>query len=218
MKSKSTLLLTGFIFLFAFSFCKKKGTEIEYQFNIKIKDYYNQTPVENVSVSIYSKSINSGTFSNTYSLGGSEKTESNGIAQLSLKFGALESIKIDTEHSDYFKTSTLYNPDDFSTENENNIEISLKQKGHLKIRVRNAFPFDAYDKLILNTLNSDCSECVKFTSLSFEDVAVDTTLSGQVVNNRFYKYQYIITKNGSTISHIDSTLCDQDTTLIEINY
>lgn len=210
------ILILGIIILI--SSCKKENDSIEFQFEITTEDFYNASPIQGTIVRTSTKGVNSGTYNNTFQLQSSETTDINGIANLSAPYGSIEVIKMEIEKEGYFSQSLEYNPDDFSTENINHITFPMKQKGFINIGVTNAFPLSAYDEIIFNSINADCQECVNFNSITLNGTAVDTTLQGTIVQNRYYKYQYIITKGGVANTVIDSTYCTNDTTFIQINY
>lgn len=198
--------------------CKKKEEEINFDFNIEVIDYYSSVPIENVTVKAYTKGINSGTYSSAYQLQASESTDNDGSCQFKVEYGGIEVIKISLEKNGYFSQNFEYNPDDFSTEEINDLKLPLKQKGIISIKIKNNSPISAADEINFNTLNSGCSECVKFNSLTLSGTNVDTTLTGTIVLNRYYKYQYIVTKNGNSNNYLDSAYCDNDTTFINISY
>lgn len=212
---KITTLLLAFLLL---SSCKKKDEDIKYTFNIAVTDYYSSAPISGVSVSAYTRGISSGVYSNTYQLQASQVSGSEGFALLEVPYSSYESIKIALEKEGYYSQSLEYNPDDFSTEGQNELSLQLKQKGVISIRIKNTSPFSAFDEITFNTINPDCAECAKFNSINLSGTNVDTTLTGSIVMNRYYKYQYIVTKNSVSTNYTDSTFCSSDTTFININY
>lgn len=207
-----------FLVLFLLVSCKKQEEEITFDFNIKVIDYYSPTPIQAVTVKTYTKGVNSGTYSSAYQLKANESTNSDGSCEFKVGYGGIEVIKISLEKGGYFSQNFEYNPDDFSTEGINNLTLPLKQKGIISISIKNNSPVSASDEINFNTLNSDCNECIKFNSLTFSGTNVDTTLIGTIVLNRYYKYQYIVSKNGISNNYLDSTYCDNDTTFINISY
>lgn len=218
MISNSWKYLFVLFVLTTLSSCKKNDNENEFEFSILTEDFYSSDPISNVSVSAYTKGVSSGTYNNTFQLQRSESTSSAGIASIHIPYSGLEVIKFSFEKEGYFSQSIEYNPDDFSIDEVNNLIIPLKKKGAISIRIKNTSPISAFDEITFNSINTDCSECVKFNSLVFSGTNVDTTLSGTVVSNRHYKYQYIVTKSGISTNYLDSAFCDNDTTYININY
>ncbi|CAG5079107.1 hypothetical protein [Parvicella tangerina] len=207
-----------FISLQLFASCNKKKDPIRFEFEIITEDYYTGDPLSDVEVSCFTKGVNGGTYNNTFQLEASEFTNHSGIALFNVEYGGLEVIKLTFDKASYFQQTSEYNPDTFSTNEVNTIRIPLKKKGHISIRIMNAFPISEFDEITFNSLNADCNECVKFNSLNLQGTAIDTTLSGGIVANRYFKYQYIVTKSGSSTNFLDSTYCDADTTFIDINY
>ncbi|MCB9188357.1 MAG: hypothetical protein H6599_03640 [Flavobacteriales bacterium] len=219
MKNKIGIITCAFAILTIFlSSCKKKGQEISFDFSITIQDYYNESPIQDVSVSAYTKGVSSGTYTNTFQLQASESTSSAGVASFQVPYGGIEVIKLSIEKDGYFGQSIEYNPDDFSTEGNNALTIPIKKKGFISIRIQNTSPFSAFDEITFNTINNDCEECTDFNSLVLAGTQIDTTLSGITVGNRYFKYQYIVFKNGASSNYLDSALCVNDTTFININY
>lgn len=210
--------LALFAIILLLASCKKKDDEIKYEIRVTVTDYYSDAPVSSASVQGYTKGINSGTYSNTFQLAANETTSSAGIVTLSIPYGGLEVIKITIAKDGFFGKSEEYNPDNLSTENTNDVAIQIKQKGVVSFNIKNTSPTNTSDEITFNTINPDCDECVKFSSLNFIGMNVDTTLVGTVVLNRYYKYQYIVTKNGNPVNYLDSAFCSSDTTFINLNY
>lgn len=212
--------LIAFLFIISGTLlsCKKKNEDAKYVFAISTKDYYSNEIQSNISISAYTKTVSSGTFSNTYNLEASELSNSNGLCNIEIPYKAIESMKFEAKSNGYFTVQEIFNPDIFTTTEVNNIDILIKKKGVLKFNITNTSPFDSYDNILLNTLNSSCPECSNYNSLSLSGTAIDTSFTGNIALNRYYKYQYFVKKNSQTSTYLDSILCQNDTTLIEINY
>jgi hypothetical protein len=215
---KSKLTWSILVLSIIFASCRKENDGIEFEFEVTTQDFYASTPIEGVSVKAHTKGVSSGTYTNTFELQASETTSSSGSTNFNVPYGGIEVIRMEFEKDGYFNQIVEYNPDDFSTNEKNAITINLKKEAAVSIRIQNTAPISAFDEIMFNTLNSDCDECVQFSSLVFTGFPMDTTLSGTVVANRYYKYQYIVTKSGVTTNYLDSAYCDNDTTFIEINY
>ncbi len=205
-------------FLLLTASCKKEKEDITFEFEILTEDYYSGDPIGSVSVQAYTKGVSSGTFNNTFQLQASETTNGNGTANLNVPYGGIEVVKFTFDKEGYFNQIVEYNPDDFTTNSVNELTIPIKKEGYISFRIRNAFPISGLDEMTFNSLNADCQECVKFNSLDFYGTNVDTTIAGTIVASRYYKYQYIVTKNGTPTNYLDSAYCDTDTTFVQINY
>lgn len=198
--------------------CKKNNEEITYEFQINTIDAHSSAAIEGITVKAYTKGIKSGTYSSAFELRSSETSNSSGITKINIPFSSLDVIKFEYAASEYFSEFFEYNPDDFSTENVNVISQPLEKKGQVRIHIKNSFPINSLDKITFNSINSDCGRCDKFNSLEYIGDAVDITLNGMTVQNRYFKYQYIVEKSGTTTTLLDSTYCDSDTSIIEVFY
>lgn len=218
MKLRLSIFLVTLFCLGLFNYCKKTDDSISFDFSITVVDFYNETPISSVTVKAYTKGVSSGTYNNTFQLQASESTQNNGLATFEVPYGGIEVIKLSFEKEGYFNESVEFNPDDLTTEAANVITIPFKRKGVVSLRLYNSAPFSEFDEITFNTLNGDCDECTDFNSLVLTGTQIDTMLFANIVANRYFKYQYIVTKNGFTNNFLDSTLCSNDTTFIVLNY
>ena len=217
MKSYKVLLFCSVVILLWN--CKKKNNEISFKIEGEIVDVNSNSPLSNIEVIASKREVASGTFNSSYSKFETLTTNSNGKFSVETNYGGIESLKFQFSHANYFSKEIIINPDDLSTEETNNLIVQLQSKGIISINIKNSSPFDQFDNFIFNSINSSCANCVKFNSLELNGNLVDTTLIGQVEANKYYRFQYIVTKNGSSSNFTDSVFCViGDTTFKVLNY
>ena len=218
MKTVSFYIITV-NFLFFCLACKKEKQEITFDIEGSVTDINDDSGINAASVEVSKREVSSGTFNSSYSKLLSATTGSNGQYSFSTPYGSIESFKFEVSHKDYFGKEIIINPDDLSTEETNTLNFSLQSKGYIKISITNATPFDQFDEFSFSTLNPTCLNCVKFTSIQLDGAAADTLLVGGIEANKYFKYQYFVTKNGANTNYIDSVFCATgDTTYQTISY
>ena len=203
---KVTILITISFMLLILS-CKKEQKENNFNFEGIITDTDDGSKISNAKITLSKREVSSGTFNSSYTNIDSEITNSNGLYNFSTTYGSIESFKFTLQQDNYFGKELIVNPDNLSTENTNELNFSLQSKGNININLVNATPFDEDDKILFSSLNPDCANCVKFTSIQLNGIAIDTNLIGVIEANKFFKYQYFVTKNGVNTSFVDSVFC-----------
>ena len=182
-------------------------------------DINSNNTLSDIEVLAYKRELSSGTFNSSYSKFETLHTNSNGVFVVETEYNGIESLKFQFNHANYFTKEVIINPDDLSTEKTNMLNFQLQSKGVIKFEISNSSPFDQFDKIIFNSTNSSCTNCVKFNSVEMNGAMVDTNLIGQIEANKYFRYQYIVTKNGATSNFFDSVFCTiGDTTVKILNY
>lgn len=199
--------------------CKKEKDEITFDIEGTVTDINDSSPLASAEVKVSKREVTSGTFNSSYSPVTTETTSSTGQYNFSTPFGSIESFKFELSCENYFGKEVLINPDNLAADNINTLDFSLQSKGVISINIVNATPWDQFDNISFNSLNPSCTNCVKFTSIQMPGVSVDTNLVGTVEANKYFKFQYNISKNGAVSNLIDSVFCViGDTTFKSIQY
>lgn len=219
LSKRNNLKYIFILFVFFFSFCKKEKKEIYYSFKGVISDSNNNTGIEGAQITIFKREVSSGTFNSAFSQVDAYSATASGAYELKSDFGTIESFKFKIEKENYFTTEKTYNPDLFKPNQVNELNFSLIGKGYISIRIKNNIPFDLFDEISFNSINSNCNSCVKFNSIVLKKMQVDTVLLGNVEANRYFKFQYAVKKNNTTSNYLDSVFCVLgDTSFYNLNY
>jgi hypothetical protein len=212
-------LVILFVVVSIFCSCKKEKDDINYTIEGTITDINDNSPIESAKLTISKREVSSGTFNSSYSKISELTTTNNGLYSIITEYGSVESFKFELSHLDYFSKEIIVNPDDLSTEITNEYNFELTSKGYIKINIKNNSPYDILDQISFNSINSSCTNCVKFNSIELNGTTVDTILEGGIEANKYYKYQYFVTKNGVTNTYLDSVFCTiGDTTFTPLLY
>jgi len=203
MRLTAILALAYFILLS----CKKEKETINYDIEGTVLDINDNSPINDATVLVSKREVSSGTFNSSYSTITSEVTTADGKYSFTTPYGTVESFKFQISRDNYYGKEVLINPDDLATNSINTLDFSLQSKGYINIRVLNATPWDQLDKISVNSINPSCANCVKFTSIQMVGSDIDTNLVGSVEANKYFKYQYAVTKNGSVNNYVDSVFC-----------
>jgi hypothetical protein len=219
LSKRNNLKYIFILFVLFFSFCKKEKKEISYSFKGVISDSNNNTGIEGAQITIFKREVSSGTFNSAFSQEDTYTASESGAYELKSDFGTIESFKFKIEKENYFTIEKTFNPDDFRPNEVNQLDFSLIGKGVVSIRIKNNIPFDLFDEISFNSLNPSCNTCVKFNSIVLKKMQVDTTLTGNVEANRYFKFQYSVKKNNTTSNYLDSVFCVLgDTSFYVLNY
>jgi hypothetical protein len=183
----------------------------------------NNKAVQSATITIYSKKVSGGSFSNNYALITSVTSNSSGNYELNFERENAIDYKIVISKENYFSTDEIINSDEFSTESNNVINYNLYPKAWVKLRIVNDNPVNSNDRVDFNYLNSDllqdCESCCTSQIKTFFGEVVDETFMCETWAFKTIGYQALVTKlNLGTVKNGSFSTSQGDTTFVTFAY
>jgi hypothetical protein len=213
---KSNLFLIFLISLLFFG-CRKKEVLVRVEGSV-VNGVFEQ-PIENIEIKFYVKEIQGGTFSNSFKLLTTALTDGAGNFEVEFAHKTVQEYKIEVNHPDFFEFTQLINPDDWSLSEINKEIIELWPKSFINLSIKNQFPQNSDDNIVLLSANGNCDLCYIPSLISLNGMSIDTLFRSPSLGMRYWKYNYVVTKNSMTYNYIDSVYCwEGDTANITLLY
>lgn len=210
-----------FLVVVLFFGCKKDKNDNTVDITGTVKDATSSGPISGATVRLYYRPLQNGVYSTNYTLFKSASTASDGTYSMTFDKPVTSDFKFVLDAANCFPAEIIKNPDLISESETNTIDITAYSSCSIQLHVKNASPVDGSDQIVFKYLgfNYTCSSCCSTTDQVFTGTAVDETISCMHYANMYVKYQYIVTKSGSSNLFIDSVYCAKGATVpIEILY
>lgn len=162
-------------------------------------------PASNIDLELERRVLENGVLNGNYQSVGSATSDADGTAHFFFnRVNALD-YQLNLISTDWFPRSDFIQPDAFLASSEVKHTTEAMPRGTVRIRLVNAFPLDANDKVQFRTLNPPseyltCSNAWE-THLGAE---VDVERTCDVEADRYLPYRYHVTRNGELTEHLDS--------------
>ena len=187
----------------------------------KIKDARSGVVASNVSVKFLIQGIVDGVFNNNFQQVYSTTTDGSGNYRVEFEKGTPSVYRFEIEGEGYFFSQQDYNPDQFSSDSDNEFDLELDSQAWLKLRIVNEGTVSGGDQIVisLTTMNNDCQECCQDGVFEFEGAA-DFTSFCQAFGNSIASVDGIITDPfGGITEYTDQVqLQAMDTTELLVSY
>lgn len=200
--------------------CKKKADE-KMTVSGQVKDPFQKINIENVSVNLYTKKIESGTWNASYTLLQSGNTDENGHFSFSFDAIRASNYKINLSKAKYFDSEIEINPENVETGKDFNQDYVFYSEAYLKINIKNYYPYNDQDqisfKISKGFLNAE--GCCRDTLSTYTGANVNQFKKCKVYGSQMITFEWIVTKHNTPIFHKDSILSVPfDTTNYNIFY
>ena len=166
---------------------------------------YDGAEVEGVELELERRVLENGVLNGNYQWVGTSTTNAQGVAAFEFnRVNALD-YQLSLISEDWFHRSDFIQPDAFLTSPDVEFTMEVTPRGTVDIRLINANPFDAEDKVQFRTLNipgeyATCSNAWE----SHTGTEVDVQRSCDVEADRYLPYRFHVTRNGELTEHLDS--------------
>lgn len=216
---KNLLRLTPFLFailllagLLSFLSCYNKGEEISIQ--SMVYDPVLKKPLSGVLVSISSKKVSSGIYTNGYQKLASATTDNSGAFSFVVPKEKTESYKFVFAKDQYFENEVILDPELVEKNSFYGGYFELNPQAGIQLRVRNQNPWDNQDQVSWKIMNPgiSCYECCNSNMLKGNGNTFDTTHVCKLVGNKNLIIFVSSTKNGTTTIDYDTVWCPVFTT------
>lgn len=202
--------------------CKKNKEKPKMTIIGSVKDYVDNSGVAG-TIKLYYKPYVNGVFTSTYSSTplAVANVDASGSYSFESEKPATSDFKFVFESANYFTVEKIINPDNLSLENTNTLNYTVNSSGYVQFHFKNNTPYDSADFFQFQTfgLNYACATCCTNSLIEKYGVLVDTSYSCIRYAKQYLRYNYYVTKNGSTSYVYDSVYCPQGvTTTLEILY
>jgi hypothetical protein len=191
-----TMLLSG---------CRKPAV---YEVHGVVKEFYGDAVEEGVEIEVAYAQIGFGSVSGGYTVLTSAETDANGEYHLSFDYIATSTFRVRARKDGFYMGEAIVNADDWSTEDENSLDLALYKAASLLIQVRN--PQYEQGKIVLHfeQHSEGCESCCRFTDSYLFEGLIDTVFYCNVFGNQ--RITYTITKVWPGNAIMDEVVLDVD--------
>lgn len=184
--------------------CKKKDETI---IELSVSSFVNSSAIIDADVSFYVNALNNNSFSSSYEFIESGNTNWNGKYSVVVNKTSSDIAYRFVVSKEGFLTNEIeINPSDISAAETNSVKTLIKPLANLSFRLVSGGGATINDQIFFN-FNNDSEVGDSFNNLSFSGNQIDTTISTQVIADRYNYYTYVINRNGNYTQFKDSVYC-----------
>lgn len=206
-----------FILILLFVNCKKDRTEVH--IIGKIKAYNEITDVSSVSVTLYGKKVESGSYNASYNQLASTVSDNSGSFSIIIEKENISEYKIKLLKNSYFSVEELFYGDNFS-DGTYSSEYDFVPSADISIKILNASPKDDNDffKYRITSGYIDAPEsCLQ--SSEYYGMAVDEEIECKLIAGQNAVFEWVKTKDGQSYNGSQTIFCNIDgNNSVEFNY
>jgi len=175
----------------------------------RVADNADNSGISGAAITIYYKPYTNGVYSGSYSYYTSTTADASGNYAFDVEKPNTSDFKFVVSANNYFGVEKVVNPDNLSTSSSNSIDFKTDPSCNIVFHFKNQFPFDTNDHLQFHPMGllAVCATCCTNAVSDYSGMTVDNTFSCLRYAKRYFKYQYTVTKNGSSSTFIDSVFC-----------
>lgn len=175
----------------------------------RVADNADNSGISGATVAIYYKPYTNGVYSGNYSYLTSASTDGSGSYSFDMEKPNTSDFKFVVTATNYFGTEKVVNPDNLSTASSNSLDFGTDPSCNVIFHFKNQFPWDVNDHMQFHPMGllAVCETCCTNAVTDYSGTTVDQTFSCLRYAKRYFKYQYTVTKNGSSSTYIDSVYC-----------
>ena len=204
-----------------FSHCKRDENNGLVVIAGTVTDAFTGEAVANVSVNILIKGIVDGVFNNNFQDVAQDVTSTNGEYRLEFEKGTPTTYRFEVDGSGYYFLQQDENPDDYTTNNDNDLNLKVNSQAWLKVRVVNEGTANNGDNITfgLNTENNGCIECCSSGVVELNG-DVDETQICELFGGSYAFVDGVATDFifGQTNIHDSVYVVPQDTTELKVSF
>lgn len=187
-----------------FTSCKKDDETI---IQLNVSSFVNGNSIVDGEVSFYIKSLSNNTYSSSFDLVESGLTDWEGKYPVSIiKTSSDIAYQFIVSKEGFLSKTIEVNPANISASEINLIEAQFKPVADLSFRLVSSAGATSSDQIFF-TFNNDNEVGTSFNSFSLQGNVVDTTITTQVLADKFNHYTYVINRNGNYTQFEDSVYC-----------
>ncbi len=210
-------LIKIIIIIFLFISCKKEPDKIIVSGTIN--NYIADADVSGVSIVLYGKKIESGTYNGSFTKLISANTDNTGKYNFEIDKENISEYKITLSKYGYFSTEEIFYSKDF-IKNKISKNFTIYPSANITIKVKNTSPINNNDYFKYTIVSGyyNAVECCSKTA-EFFGIDVVEEITCKVIGNQNVTFDWIKAKDGNTYIGSQTIYCysDQDN-LIELNY
>ncbi|MEM7163432.1 MAG: hypothetical protein AAF487_13440 [Bacteroidota bacterium] len=200
--------------------CKKEENELMV-ISGKVIDARSGEPASGIEIDFLIQGVVDGTFNNNYRKVTSDVSDNNGNYSLNFDEGTPSSFRFEIEGPGFNFSRQDFNPDNFSSTDENNLDLAIDSRAWLRLRVVNSTPANNGDQITfsLSTENIGCPDCCQSEVFSYAG-QVDETLYCEAFGNSEASVEGIVLDviQGQLSAFESVVLIPQDTTELVLSF
>ncbi len=141
--------------------CKKDNNDGQITISGIVKDARSGEAIYGISIEFLIQGIVNGSFNNNYRIITEDISDSEGRYSITFEEGIPSSFRFELEGEGYYFSRQDFNPDDFTSSGENNLDLLIDSRAWLKLRIVNEGTVNNGDQvtLALSTENNACTGC-----------------------------------------------------------
>lgn len=209
-----------FIILISILSCKKKDTD-KMEISGQIRDPFQNIAIQEVTVDLFVKKIESGIYSGNYVLIQSLKSDDNGNFSFSFDAVIASVYKISLSKPGYFYTDQEISSDKITKGNNYYQLYSIYSEAYLKLHIKNNTPSLSTGQITfrIKTGFLNAYECCWDSFYTYQGTNVDIIKKCKLYGSQKLKFEWNVIRNNHTVFYNDSVFCNSfDTTFFEILY
>ncbi|MEQ9186603.1 MAG: carboxypeptidase-like regulatory domain-containing protein [Cryomorphaceae bacterium] len=189
-----------------FTTCRKPKV---YEIRGSVTEFYSASGVEGAEVEVAYSPISYGSVSGGYETLVTAKTGERGGYYLSFDFVSTATFRIRVRHEGYLLAEEIVNADQWSTKEDNVMDVIMYKAAELRFRLINTAQSDGQLLLNFSENSVGCDDCCDYQQGRLFEGYFDTTISCPVYGNQLIQYKLTRIYPGSAVPEAHSIFVDK---------